>query len=54
MQKIILCEKCIEAICSRGEEIYVGGLEMDYEEAEETGTVCEWCGEPNDLYYCKY
>ena len=51
---ILLCQHCISAIRSRGEEVFVGDLEKDAEESEETNMPCEWCGEYNDLYDCKF
>lgn len=51
---ILLCQHCISAIRSRGEEVFVGDLEKDAEESEETNTPCEWCGEYDDLYNCKF
>lgn len=48
-----LCRHCIDAIRSRGEVVFVGPLAMDIDEAEETETCCEWCGEIDDLYECE-
>lgn len=47
---MLLCEHCIQAIRSRGEELYVGDLEYDIDEAEEEGITCDWCDEYDDLY----
>lgn len=52
---ILLCEHCIEAIRSRGE--IVGIVEPNYvtaEDCEEFETVCEWCGEIDDLHKCEF
>ena len=51
---ILLCQHCIEAIRSHGEPVYVGDFAMDVEESEETNTPCEWCGEFDELYDCKF
>ena len=52
-----LCPRCIEAIRSRGERIFVGNFIMSAEELEEDwaddpDAVCEFCGEKDDLYAC--
>lgn len=52
--RILLCQHCIEAIRSHGEPVYVGDFAMDVEESEETNTPCEWCGEYDELYDCKF
>lgn len=50
---MLLCRNCINEIRSRGELIQV--LEPCYisiEDCEEFETVCEWCGEADDLHLC--
>lgn len=47
---MLLCKHCIQAIRSRGEELYVGDMEYDIDEAEEEGITCDWCDEYDDLY----
>lgn len=42
-----LCPRCIDAIRSRGEKVFVG-TEIDYDEYRETHgeeATCDWCGE---------
>ena len=46
-----LCKRCIAAIESRGETIYVGNL-IEIEEVEEQKISCEWCGESTEVYKC--
>ncbi len=50
----LICRRCIAAIRSRGEPIWVGPLEVEVDEAEEENIVCEMCEEPDDLYDCKW
>jgi len=62
---MILCKHCIEAIRSRGEEIYVGkqiSQDIDYDEEkdewvslyDETIIKCDWCKEADiTMYDCK-
>lgn len=47
-----LCKRCIDAIKSRGEIVYVGPqvFIIDDDEEEEK---CDWCEEVDDLYDCK-
>lgn len=47
-----LCRYCIEELQSRGEDIVVGGIICEMEEAEEEGAVCDLCEEYDDLYIC--
>ena len=47
---MILCKRCIDAIKSRGDIIYVGREYTDYEPDEEPK--CEWCEEPDTVYDC--
>lgn len=42
---MIICQRCIQAIRSRGEKVVIDE-EIDNEIAEEDGLVCEWCDEP--------
>ena len=58
----ILCDRCIAAIKSRGENIFVGkriSQDIDYYEDKEQYDTdksiqkCNWCEEPNEeLYEC--
>lgn len=62
----ILCDRCITAIKSRGENIFVGKMisqDIDYNEdkgewyqlydTDEPIQKCNWCEEPNgELYEC--
>ena len=50
----LICKRCIDALKSRGEEIWVGPMRMDAEEAEEENAQCELCDEVDDLYDCKW
>jgi len=43
---MILCNRCIKAIRSRGETIYAGDLIHDGEIL-----ACSWCDEPDDELY---
>ena len=64
MERVLLCEDCIEAIKSRGETVYVGSAveRWDYENPGEFK--CAWCDddylmgdEPDDcdvLYECMW
>lgn len=47
-----LCTKCIQAIRSRGEKIYVGDeISLEYEVFADEPQVCDWCGEEaSELY----
>jgi len=62
METILLCHYCIDAIKSRGEKIFVGGLverELDLDEEGKwfvsDGLKCEWCEEEYDeLYECHF
>ena len=47
-----LCQRCIDAIKSRGEIVYVGPKFRDYEPEDEDNIRCEWCDEPNTLFDC--
>ncbi len=46
--KWCLCSRCIEAIKSRGEEVFVGKEVVD----DDDDKLCEWCGEHDTLYEC--
>lgn len=48
--KHYMCRRCIDAIRSRGEQIFVSPLDYwDFDRPEEI--VCEWCEEETeDLY----
>lgn len=50
-EKWLLCRRCIDAIKSRGEIVYVGPQAYDctYDDEEK---VCEWCEEEDDLFEC--
>lgn len=45
-----VCRYCVEAIRSRG-EIFptIDGLSIEFDEAEENGFYCYFCGEIDDL-----
>lgn len=45
-----LCKNCIDAIRSRGEQIFVGDEVMMDEEDPKTFT-CEWCEEDGVIIY---
>lgn len=48
-----ICDRCISAIKSRGEKIFVGSIVDPDEYLEENGEPlrCEWCGEEDvDVY----
>lgn len=47
-----LCKHCIMELKSRGEQVFVGDLLFDSEEAEEEKVTCDWCGEYDDLFEC--
>lgn len=47
---MLLCRRCIEAIKSRGEIVYVGSEYTDSEPDEEVK--CEWCEEVDTVYDC--
>lgn len=49
-----ICQRCIDAIRSRGEIIYVGPVIVDYDVANEENITCELCDEIDDLYDCKW
>ena len=51
-QELALCERCIKAIESRGENIFTGPLYLFADEAERAKYGCYICGEYNDLYEC--
>lgn len=59
---IRLCRCCIDAIKSRGENLYVGPLIEREEDIDEKGRwvvsdglICEWCGEKDDeLFNCHF
>ena len=54
MDRFCLCERCIEAIRSRGEKVFVGEIVFDTSDLEygEQERKCEWCEEVDDLYEC--
>lgn len=54
MKMSLICKRCIDAIKSRGEEIWVGPLRVDADEVEEENVQCELCDEVDDLYDCKW
>ncbi len=45
MNKILLCEHCINGITSHGEKLFVGGFVSDE-------GVCEFCGDEDELREC--
>ncbi len=45
MNKILLCEHCIDGITSHGEKLFVG----DFVPGE---GVCEFCGDEDELREC--
>lgn len=47
---MLLCRRCIEAIKSRSEIVYVGSEYTDFEPDEEVK--CEWCEEVDTVYSC--
>lgn len=47
-----LCRRCIDAIKSRGEIVYVGPQVFSVDDGEEEEK-CDWCEEVDDLYDCK-
>lgn len=57
-----LCKRCIEAIRSHGEKVWVGPIlerEMDVDDEGKwftsDGLTCEWCEEEvEDLYDCHF
>lgn len=54
IKPILLCRYCIDAIRSRGEEVYVGNTIFFDLEPEEMWH-CEWCEEESDdLYKCHF
>lgn len=50
----LLCKRCIDAIKSRGEDIWVGRLAYSCDDAEEEEKKCDWCEEIDDLYDCRF
>ena len=44
MEKMYLCDYCIRAIKSRGEQLFRG--ELAYSENE--NVACDWCGDDGD------
>ena len=50
----LLCKRCIDAIKSRGEDIWVGRLVYSCDDAEEEEKKCDWCEEIDDLYDCRF
>ena len=44
MNKILLCEHCINGITSRGEELFVGSFVDE--------GICEFCGNEDELREC--
>lgn len=45
-----LCERCIQAIKSHGEHIFVNDIAHSIDDEQQ----CEWCGEVDDLYECSF
>lgn len=60
MNRLCLCEYCIEAIRSRGERIMTRPMEVEdltEEEYETEIVVCDWCEDeytPNEMYICEW
>ena len=49
----LLCKNCIDAIKSRGENVWVG-KRIDFDDGEEEQK-CEWCEEEDTpLYDCRF
>jgi hypothetical protein len=46
-----LCQRCIDAIRSRGEKVFVGEPHWNDEEYDEDCIECEWCGEIESVVY---
>lgn len=46
-----LCDRCICAIKSRGEKLFVGD-EVPFDEEDDSTFICEWCEEEATLYEC--
>lgn len=46
-----LCDRCICAIRSRGEKLFVGS-EVMIDEEDPTTYTCEFCGEEDTIYEC--
>lgn len=54
MKKICLCSRCIAAIRSRGEDVFVGEA-VDLDESELENAPCEWCEETDcELFECLF
>ena len=51
---MLMCPYCIEEAKSRGEKLFIGYQEMDFETSMETDTPCEWCDEYDELYEVKF
>jgi len=47
---MLMCRYCIEEAKSRGEKVYVGDLEMYFEQSMEDDIPCECCDEYDDLF----
>lgn len=48
----LFCDKCIRAIRSRGETIFVGDAVYD---DDNEGMCCSWCKEPDEpLFQCSF
>lgn len=50
LRDMLLCEHCVAAIKSRGEQMMVNPEYIDMLEAEENDLKCEWCDDVTDLY----
>ena len=49
---MLLCERCIEAIRSRGEKVVVQDVYyQEYQDEYEDPIKCEWCNEVDDTIY---
>lgn len=59
MERWCLCEHCVAAIRSRGEQIFTRPMEREDctdEENETDVVVCEWCEDEcdlSDMYICQ-
>ena len=54
LERVLLCDYCIQGIQSHGENVWVGREAYDYGEAGEENVCCEWCKEIDTLYDCRW